>query len=68
MTAFVKGDVVQVTTDTPELVERFFGGLERRWTVGRIFKTEDGLHAMLTRVGQPKQRRNVPTASLRRLP
>ena len=67
MAAFVKGDVVEVTSDTPELEKKYFGGPEGRWTIIRIFKTEDGPYATITRVGQPKQRRNVPTRELRRL-
>lgn len=61
--AFVTGDVVEVMNDSPEVEERYPGWTGGLWTVGLIFKTTEGLMATLTRVGQ---RRNVPTADLRR--
>jgi len=63
-----RGEKVVVTTDTPELEEKYFGGVDAVWIVTSTWDTNtEGVRANLTRVGQPTQRRSKAVADLRRV-
>ena len=67
MSAFLEGDLVEVTDDTPEVEERYFGGTGARWRITSLWNTNcEGLMANLSRMGYSTLRRSVQTSRLRR--